>query len=58
MIQILAEVVPNLVSSGSLEDVQEVGSVCYKNLRVSRTLFSATGLEEGVGFTKTLAGPR
>lgn len=39
MIQILTEVTLKLVSSGSLEDVQEVGSVCYKNFSVSGTLF-------------------
>lgn len=40
MIQILSEVVPNPVSTGSLEDVQEsVESVCYKNFSVSGTLF-------------------
>lgn len=39
MIQILTEVVLKPVSSGSLEDVQEMGSVYYKNFSVSGTLF-------------------
>lgn len=39
MVQILAEIIANLVSSGTLEDVQELGSVCYKNFSPSGILF-------------------